>query len=249
MADTAPQRLDQFMVAARLVATRARAQDLIKRGFVHVNGKVCDKPAQIVGEGAHVVLADNTPGFVSRGAEKLVAALDHFGFDPRGRAALDVGASTGGFTEVLLQRGAEPVYAVDVGRGQLHERLRRNPRIVSLEEQDIRLLDRGLISQLIGAITADVSFISLTKALPVVLELAGPEAFLVALIKPQFELTPADIGKGGIVRDEAARDRAIENVRAFVAGTSGWRVQGVTQSPISGGSGNIEYLLGAIKNG
>ncbi|MEQ1717842.1 MAG: TlyA family RNA methyltransferase [Hyphomicrobium sp.] len=247
MAQAGSQRLDQRLVADGLVASRARALDLVKRGFVRVDGNVCVRPAQLVTAYAVISLAENTPGFVSRGAEKLAAALDYFGFEPRGRVALDAGASTGGFTEVLLQRGAGRVYAVDVGRGQLHERLRDDKRVVSLEEQDIRLLDRGLIPEPIGAIVADVSFISLTKALPVALELAAPDAFLVALIKPQFELTPGDIGKGGIVRDEAARARAVDSVRAFVAGVSGWRVLGVIESPITGGSGNIEYLLGACR--
>ncbi len=241
-------RLDIRLVSDGLVASRSRARDLILRGFVRVDGVPCVRPAEAVTARAKITLDDASPGFVSRGAEKLVAALDHFGFDPNGHAALDVGASTGGFTEVLLLRGAERVYAVDVGRGQLHERLRREPRVVALEEQDIRLLEPGLIPQLIGAITIDVSFISLTKVLPSALGTAAPGAFLVALIKPQFELTPADVGKGGIVRAAEARARAVDAVEQFVRAQPGWRKAGVIPSPILGGSGNAEYLLGAVKD-
>lgn len=242
-------RLDQYLVSAGLAPARARARDLILRGFVSVDGRVCIKPSQTVTDSTIVALAHDSPGYVSRGAEKLICALDHFGFDPSARIALDIGASTGGFTQVLLARGAAKVYAVDVGHGQLHETLQTGPRVVSLEHCDARTLNQDLVPEPVGALVADVSFISLAKALPAALLLAVPGAFLVCLIKPQFELEPDDIGKGGIVRDEAARARAVENVRAFVAVQIGWRVLGVIPSPIAGGSGNLEFLIGAVKDG
>lgn len=241
-------RLDQRLVADGLVASRSRARDLILRGFVNVDGTVCERPAQSIAPAAAVVLKADTPSYVSRGAEKLAAALDAFGFDPSGCIALDAGASTGGFTQVLLERGAKRVYAADVGTGQLHDSLRQDARVVAMENCDIRSIDAGLIADPIDAITADLSFISLSKALPGVLDLAQAGAFLVTLIKPQFELTPADIGKGGIVRDEAARLRAIGNVREFISSRAGWRIVGMIPSPILGGSGNVEHLLGAVKD-
>jgi 23S rRNA (cytidine1920-2'-O)/16S rRNA (cytidine1409-2'-O)-methyltransferase len=164
------------------------------------------------------------------------------------RSALDIGASTGGFTQVLLARGATRVYAVDVGHGQLAPRLASDPRVVSLERCDARRLDRALVPEPVGAIVADVSFISLAKALPVPLSLAGPGAWLVALIKPQFEVGPAAVGKGGVVRDPAARQQAVQTVRGWMAGQPGWRVCDVVPSPIAGGSGNEEFLLGAVRD-
>jgi 23S rRNA (cytidine1920-2'-O)/16S rRNA (cytidine1409-2'-O)-methyltransferase len=186
---------------------------------------------------------------VSRGAAKLAAALRAFEFDAEGCTALDVGASTGGFTEVLLERGAKKVYAVDVGHGQLHASLRHNARVVSLEGCDARDLTRAAVFEPITAIVADVSFISLTKALGPALALAAPGAWLVALIKPQFEVGPKLVGKGGIVRDEAARLRAVEEVTAWLAAQDGWRLAGTIPSPIRGGSGNEEFLMGALYDG
>jgi 23S rRNA (cytidine1920-2'-O)/16S rRNA (cytidine1409-2'-O)-methyltransferase len=185
---------------------------------------------------------------VSRGAAKLAAALDRFRFPVEGRIALDIGASTGGFTQVLLARGATRVYAVDVGHGQLAPRLASDPRVISLERCDARRLDRALVPEPVGAIVADVSFISLTKALPVPLALAGPGAWLVALIKPQFEAGRAAVGKGGVVRDPAARQQAVQTVRGWVAGQVGWHIADVMPSPIAGGSGNEEFLLGAVRD-
>jgi 23S rRNA (cytidine1920-2'-O)/16S rRNA (cytidine1409-2'-O)-methyltransferase len=237
------------MVERGLVPSRARAQDLIRRGLVQVAGVAEPKPGAVVAAGAAIVIADRGADGVSRGGTKLAAALDHFRFPAEGVVALDVGASTGGFTEVLLKQGAARVYAVDVGHGQLHPRLARDPRIVSLEGCDARGLDRVLVPEPVGALVADVSFISLTKALPAALALAGPGAWLVVLIKPQFEAGRAAVGKGGIVRDPAARERAVATVSAWIAGQAGWRVLGVVPSPISGGSGNVEFLLGAIRDG
>ena len=243
-------RLDKAMVERKLVASRARAQDLIRRGLVKVAGATEARPGAIVAAGASIVIADEVAAdHVSRGAEKLAAALDHFAFQVEGVVALDVGASTGGFTEVLLSRGAARVYAVDVGHGQLHPRLAHDTRVVSLEGRDARGLDRTRIPEPVGAVVADVSFISLTKALPAALTLAESGAWLVALIKPQFEAGRAAVGKGGIVRDPAARERAVADVQAMVAAQAGWRVVGVIPSPIAGGSGNAEFLLGAVHDG
>ncbi len=241
-------RLDQRLVSDGLVASRSRARDLILRGFVRVDGAVCNKPAHSVAASASVALETALPVYVSRGAEKLIAALDAFAFDPKDRVCLDAGASTGGFTQVLLERGAAKVYAVDVGSSQLHESLRGDARVTVMERCDIRTIDARHMPAPPGAIVADLSFISVTKALTGVLALAAPGAFLVVLVKPQFELTPADIGSGGIVRHAEARRRAVESVKSYVDTQPGWRVTGVIPSPIAGGSGNQEFLLGAVKH-
>jgi 23S rRNA (cytidine1920-2'-O)/16S rRNA (cytidine1409-2'-O)-methyltransferase len=241
-------RLDICLVERGLVATRARARDLIRRGLVEVAGKIETRPSVGIAADTAVRLSDAAPVHVSRGAEKLLAALQHFRFSVVGIVALDVGASTGGFTEVLLAAGAARVYAVDVGHGQLDPRLAADPRVVALEGCDARALDRSLIPDTVGAIVADVSFVSLTKALPVPLTLAGPGAWLVALIKPQFEAGRAAVGKGGIVRDAGARRRAVDLVRDWLAAQSGWRVIDAIASPIVGGSGNQEFLLGAVRD-
>jgi 23S rRNA (cytidine1920-2'-O)/16S rRNA (cytidine1409-2'-O)-methyltransferase len=232
------------LVAEGLVPSRARAADLIRRGCVTVMGATVLKPGALVADDAPIVVAAGAGDGVSRGALKLEAALHDFGFDPVGRVALDIGASTGGFTEVLLAEGAAKVYAVDVGRGQLHERLRADPRVVSLEATDARNLDAALILEPVGTIVADVSFISLTQALPAALKRAAPGAWLVALVKPQFEAGREAVGKGGIVRKAEDRERAVVRVRDFLEG-EGWIVLGVIPSPIEGGSGNVEFLIGA----
>jgi 23S rRNA (cytidine1920-2'-O)/16S rRNA (cytidine1409-2'-O)-methyltransferase len=231
-----------------MVPSRARAQDLIRRGLVDIGGVVAQRPSAGVAADAAIGLSDAAGDHVSRAAVKLIAALDRFRFPVTGVVALDVGASTGGFTQALLDRGAARVYAVDVGHDQLHARLAADPRVASLENCDARRLDRTLVSEPIGALVADVSFISLTKALPVPLTLTRPGAWLVALIKPQFEAGRTAIGKGGIVRDPAARQRAVELVRDWVAAQPGWRVLDVIPSPIAGGSGNEEFLLGAVRD-
>jgi 23S rRNA (cytidine1920-2'-O)/16S rRNA (cytidine1409-2'-O)-methyltransferase len=243
------RRLDVVMVERGLAPSRARACSLIRQGLVEVAGAPRTRPASRVAPGAAIGVRAEAPRYVSRGALKLAAALDHFHLPVAGVVALDVGASTGGFTEVLLARGAARVYAVDVGHGQLDARLGKDVRVVVLEGCDARRLDRGLIAEEIGAIVADVSFISLSKALAAPLALAAADAWLVALIKPQFEVGRAAIGKRGIVRDAAARRRAVEEVSAFVAAQAGWRVCGVIASPVRGGSGNAEFLLGAVRAG
>ncbi len=231
-----------------LAPTRSRARDLILRGLVLVDGAVQTKPGALVGE-AMALSVEGEADYVSRGALKLAAALDAFGFDAAGRVGLDVGASTGGFTDVLLSRGAAKVYAVDVGHGQLVAKLKDDGRVVSLEGRDARSLTREEVPDQVGAIVADVSFISLEKALPASLMLAVPGAWLVALVKPQFEAGRDAIGKGGIVRDAAVREAQGERIRAWLDEQPGWRTVGLMPSPIQGGSGNEEYLVGARFDG
>jgi 23S rRNA (cytidine1920-2'-O)/16S rRNA (cytidine1409-2'-O)-methyltransferase len=242
-------RLDQALVQRGLVLTRARARDLILRGEVSIGDAVVTRPAAPVSADQTIVVARYDENYVSRGVLKLDAALARFGFDPAGRIALDVGASAGGFTAVLLRRGALRVYAVDVGSGQLNARLRANRRVVTLERTDARALSLELIPEPVGAIAADVSFISLAKALPAALVLAAPHAWLAALIKPQFEAGRQAISKAGIVRDPAARERAVLAVRNWLSAQDGWRVTDVMRSPIVGGSGNEEFFIGAVHDG
>lgn len=242
------ERLDMAMLKRGLVPTRSRARDLIQRGAVSVEGTVVAKPGTLVAEDAAIALSESSH-YVSRGGLKLAAALDAFGLDPAGRVALDVGASTGGFTEVLLARGAARVYAVDVGHGQLHPRLAADPRVTSLEGFDARALSPREVPEPVGAIVADVSFISLEKALPAALALAAPGAWLVALVKPQFEAGRDAVGKGGIVRDAHVRAAQADKVAAWIGGRAGWHVVGIIASPIEGGSGNQELLLGARRDG
>ncbi|MDO9383406.1 MAG: TlyA family RNA methyltransferase [Hyphomicrobiaceae bacterium] len=245
MEDTVqPARLDQVLVTRGLAATRSRARDLILRGAVSVDGKTVVKPAAAIPATASLSVTAEASD-VSRGAVKLRAALETFAFDPGGKICLDIGASTGGFTQALLAGGAAKVYAVDVGHGQLAAALRGDERVVSLEGTDARSLTAAQIPDRIGAIVADVSFISLPKALAVPLSFAAPGAWLAALIKPQFEAGRDGIGKRGIVRNDDVRGAAVESVRAWVAEQPGWTVSGVIPSPITGGSGNQEFLLGA----
>jgi 23S rRNA (cytidine1920-2'-O)/16S rRNA (cytidine1409-2'-O)-methyltransferase len=241
-------RLDKALLMRGLVPTRARARDLIVRGAVSVDGAVQLKPGAVVAENAPIALSEASD-YVSRGSLKLEAALSAFGFDPAGRVCLDIGASTGGFTDLLLQRGAAHVFAVDVGHGQLHQRLRDDPRVTSLEGMDARALSGREIDQAVTAIVADVSFISLEKALPAGLALARAGSWLVALVKPQFEAGPQAIGKGGIVRDAEVRDAQAEKIANWIGSLPGWLVDGVIASPIEGGSGNQEFLLGAHLDG
>jgi 23S rRNA (cytidine1920-2'-O)/16S rRNA (cytidine1409-2'-O)-methyltransferase len=241
------RRLDLLMVERGLAPTRSRARDLIVRGCVTVAGAPAGKPGQEVGEEVLIEVAAQAGRLVSRGGLKLAAALDHFRFPVEGRTVLDIGASTGGFTQVLLEAGAQRIYAVDVGHGQLDEGLRRDSRVVSLESRDARSLTAADVPNPVDAIVADVSFISLIKALPVPLSFAAPGAWLAALVKPQFEAGPKAVGKGGIVRSAVERRRAVAAVRDWVAGQPGWHVLGVIESPVQGGSGNLEYLLGAKK--
>lgn len=242
-------RLDQAMVARQLVATRARARDLISRGFVRVQDETITKPSARVGGDARIMLDVAAPLYVSRGAEKLTAALEAFGFSPAGRLALDVGASTGGFTQVLLAGGARKVFAVDVGHDQLDAGLRAVPEVISLEGVDARSLTPAMLDGGVDAVVVDVSFISLLKVLPSVLALTHPGAWLIALVKPQFEVGRENLGKGGIVRDAAAQQAALGRVRGWLSAQSGWWIAGDMSSPITGGSGNHEFLVGARRDG
>ena len=241
-------RLDQLLVDSGLAATRSRAADLVRRGAVSVEGAKALKPGTLVRRDAVLIVDRFASPYVSRGGLKLAAALDAFGFSPDGRVALDLGASTGGFTDVLLERGAAKVYAIDVGRDQLDKTLRADPRVVMLEATDARRLDTSFINEPVQAIVADVSFISLTLVLPVAFSLAAPGAWLVALVKPQFEAGREGVGKGGIVRDPAKRNEAVTKIREFIE-KSGWTVSGEIASPILGGSGNEEFLIGARHGG
>lgn len=242
------QRLDLALVARGLVATRARARDLILRGEVEVDGRSAARPALMVADGSVLRLTCGPADYVSRGRLKLQAALDQLALEATGLVALDIGASTGGFTEALLAAGAARVYAVENGTGQLHPHLASDPRVVSLESTDARRLDRALVPEPVGAIVADVSFISLIKVLPASLALAAPGCWLVALVKPQFEGEPGTIPQDGVVKDPALRAAAVERVSGWVAAQSGWRVLGTIPSPIHGGDGNVEYLLGARRD-
>lgn len=240
-------RLDKVLLSRGLAVSRSRARDLIVRGQVQVAERVVVEPSALVEEGAPILVADGVD-YVSRGGAKLAAGLAAFGFDVKDRIVLDVGASTGGFTEVLLAGGVAKVYAVDVGHGQLHPRIKDDPRVLSLERCDARSLTREQIPEPVTAIVADLSFISLAKALPAPLALAAPGAWLVALVKPQFEAGPSGVGKGGIVRDEAVREAAVAAVADWLGAQAGWHVRGIIPSPITGGSGNQEYLLGAMRD-
>ncbi|MDR3373646.1 MAG: TlyA family RNA methyltransferase [Ancalomicrobiaceae bacterium] len=237
------QRLDQWLVEHGVYASRARARDAILRGEVLVSGRPAAKPGQIVEAGDAVEVSDPARGFVSRSALKLAAALDAFSLSPEGADCLDVGASTGGFTEVLLQRGAARVIALDVGHGQLAPSIAGNPRVISMEGVNARELTPGDLPYQPNLIVADVSFISLKLVLPPVLALATAAAAGAFLIKPQFEVGRQHVGKGGLVRDEAVALAAVSGIEALVQ-SLGWRLLGRTPSPIAGGDGNREYLIG-----
>lgn len=241
------QRLDQLLVARGLVQSRARAADLIARGAVRIAGELAAKAGQLVAAEAEVAVDPAANAHVARSGAKLAAALAHFKLDAHGVIALDIGASTGGFTQVLLEAGARKVYAVDVGHAQLHDSLRSDPRVVSLEGQDARGLSRVQIAEPVMAIVADVSFVSLRHVLPEPLRLAAEGCWLVALVKPQFEAGRDAIGKRGIVYEEAVRQGAVQGIVSFLEG-AGWRIVGDLQSPLPGKEGNIEWLVGAVRD-
>jgi 23S rRNA (cytidine1920-2'-O)/16S rRNA (cytidine1409-2'-O)-methyltransferase len=238
------QRLDEALVARQLYPSRARARDAILRGTILVDGEPARKPSQMVLQDAILTTADEAQKFVSRSALKLIHALDHFKIDPAGRVVLDIGASTGGFTQVALQRGARHVFAVDVGHGQM---MLEGPQITLHEGLNARDLELEHISQDVSLILCDVSFIPLHIALPKALDLVEAAAILIALIKPQFEVGRFGVTRGGMVKDEAAHDRVCEEVTEFLA-ASGWTVKGIIPSPMDGGDGNAEFLIAASKN-
>ena len=241
-------RLDQTLVARGLTETRSKARDLILRGQVFVDGKTTTKPGINVREQTNISIATNEAHYISRGGLKLEAALAHYKFSPVDCVAIDVGSSTGGFTDVMLRQGAQHVFAVDVGQDQLHSTLRADDRVTVMEQQDARELNAALIPSPVTAIVSDVSFISVTQALPAAMALAVPGAWMVALIKPQFELAASAIGKGGIVKSDTARLSAIERVTAWLDTMSGWAARDVIESPITGKGGNVEFLIGATLN-
>ena len=249
MSENHTERLDKVLVEKGLVSTRSRARDLIKRGAVFLEGTMLSKPSLNVAVDAAIEVVGDDNHYVSRGSLKLIRALDYFSIDVSNHIALDLGASTGGFSQVLFERGVDKVYAIDVGHGQLHSSLIDNSKIISIENQDVRKLTREIIPDDINIITCDLSFISLTKALYPSLKFVKENAFLVALVKPQFEVGKKALGKGGIVRDEEIRLSAVKNIEAWVNKQRGWQVADVISSPITGQSGNQEYLLGAQYRG
>ncbi|TCD13445.1 TlyA family RNA methyltransferase [Oricola cellulosilytica] len=240
-------RLDHLLVERGLAASRSRARDAILRGTVTVDGQLIAKPGQIVSGTSQVALNDPAQPYVSRAALKLKAALEHFGISVEGRIGLDVGASTGGFTQVLLERGAKHVDAIDVGRDQLAPMLRADPRVTSTEGLNARDLDADHLNGIAPEIvTSDLSFISLKLALPPVLNLAAPGADAILLVKPQFEVGRERVGKGGLV-SKADGEACAADLAAWLSGIPGWRVIGTCPSPIAGGDGNGEYLLAGHK--
>ncbi|MEZ5934679.1 MAG: TlyA family RNA methyltransferase [Alphaproteobacteria bacterium] len=238
-------RADQLLVERGLAETRTRAQALIMAGAVFSGETRIDKPGQALQADAALDLRGQPLPYVSRGGLKLVHGLDHFGLDPAGMTAVDVGASTGGFTDVLLQRGAAHVYAVDVGHGQLDWKLRNDARVTVLEKTNARYLTSAQIPEPIDLVVCDASFISLKLVLPASLALVRPEGFLIALIKPQFEVGKGEVGKGGVVRDEALHARVCAEIEAWLADEQRWSVLGITPSPILGPKGNREFLIHA----
>jgi 23S rRNA (cytidine1920-2'-O)/16S rRNA (cytidine1409-2'-O)-methyltransferase len=238
-------RLDLLLVERGLVESRSRAQALVMAGLVFSGARRLDKPGALVPLETPLALRGQDHPWVSRGGLKLAHALAEFGIDPAGRTGLDVGASTGGFTDVLLAQGAAKIYAVDVGHGQLAWKLREDPRVVVLERINARHLTREQVPEPIDLIVCDASFIGLELALPAALALAASGAELIALIKPQFEVGPRDVGKGGIVRDPELHRLVCRRIADWLDGLRGWRVRGVVESPITGAEGNKEFLIAA----
>ncbi len=238
-------RADQLIVDRGLAESRTRAQALILAGLVFVGDRRVDKAGQTLPADAELILKGRDHPWVSRGGVKLAHALDHFGWDVTGAVAIDVGSSTGGFTDVLLTKGAAKVYAVDSGTNQLAWKLRQDPRVVVHEQTSARILTPDHIPESVDLIVCDASFIGLAKVLERPLTFAKPTARLLALIKPQFEAGPGEVGKGGVVRDPALHARVCAEVEAWVSGQPGWQVLGIVQSPITGPEGNVEFLIAA----
>jgi 23S rRNA (cytidine1920-2'-O)/16S rRNA (cytidine1409-2'-O)-methyltransferase len=239
-------RLDEALVARGLFVSRARARDAVLRGTVSVNGVAARKVSQTVQDKDELVVHDAAQRFVSRAALKLLHALDVFKIEAEGRVALDIGASTGGFTQVLLERGAAHVIAVDVGHGQMVAEIAEDPRVQSFEGLNARVLTREHVPGTVGLIVCDVSFISLKLALPVALDLVGQGSRLIALIKPQFEVGKENVGRGGMVTDPSEHNRVCSEISDFLV-ASGWEVLGIEPSPMLGGDGNKEFLIVARK--
>ena len=237
------RRADQLLVEQGLAESRTKAQALILAGLVSCNGRRVDKPGEQLAADLALALKGRDHPWVSRGGIKLAHALDHFHITVEGQVALDIGASTGGFTDALLSRGAKRVYAVDVGHGQLAWKLRQDPRVIVHERLNARYLTRADIPEPLDIITCDASFIGLATVLRAPLALTAEQAQLVALVKPQFEAGPDRVGKGGVVRDPEVHREVCERVVAWVAAQPGWSVAGTVESPIRGPEGNREFLL------
>ncbi len=240
-------RVDQLLVARGLAESRARAQALVLAGLVFSGQTKLAKPGQAIAEDAPLEVRGRDHPWVSRGGIKLAHALEHFALDPAGVTAMDIGSSTGGFTDVLLSKGAVHVFAVDSGTNQLAWKLRQDPRVTVLEQTSARLLTPTLIDRACHWVVCDASFISLAKVLEVPLKLAASPCQLVALIKPQFEVGKGEVGKGGVVRDPALHARVCAEVRGWLE-EQGWQVQGIAQSPITGPEGNVEFLIAAQRH-
>ena len=241
-------RADQLLVSRGLAESRTRAQALIMAGAVFSGEKKLSKAGEMLADDSALEVRGKDHPWVSRGGIKLDHGLTHFGFDVTGAVALDVGSSTGGFTDVLLSRGAAKVYAVDVGTNQLAWKLRQDPRVVVHEQTNARRLSVEQVPEPIDIIVCDASFIGLSKVLEAPIKLAKPGTRLIALIKPQFEAGREEVGKGGVVRDPAVHERVCADAKAWVE-RQGWVVLGITPSPITGPEGNVEFLLGAEKTG
>jgi len=239
-------RIDQLLVERGLAESRTRAQALVMAGHVMLGDKKADKPGLQVAEDAEISVKGQDHPWVSRGGIKLAHALEHFGIDVTGSVAIDVGSSTGGFTDVLLSKGAAKVYAVDSGTNQLAWKLRQDPRVIVHEQTSARILTAEHVPEQLDIIVCDASFISLSKVLERPMTFAKPGAQLVALIKPQFEAGRGEVGKGGVVRDSAVHQRVCDDVSAWLESV-GWRVAGLTESPITGPKGNVEFLVWAVK--
>ena len=240
-------RIDQLLVERGLAESRTRAQALVMAGHVMLGDKKADKPGLQVAEDAEISVKGQDHPWVSRGGIKLAHALEQFGINVTGMVAIDVGSSTGGFTDVLLSKGAAKVYAVDSGTNQLAWKLRQDPRVIVHEQTSARILTGEHIPEVVDLIVCDASFISLGKVLERPLSFAKPGALIVALIKPQFEAGRGEVGKGGVVRDAAVHARVCDEVSAWLE-DSGWAVKGLTESPITGPKGNVEFLIWALKS-
>lgn len=240
------ERLDKILVDRGLVTSRTRAEELIKNGDVLVNGQTLDKPGKKIDSQAKIILLNEELAWVSRGALKLLKAIDTFSIEPKDKVAIDVGASTGGFTQVLLEKGASKVYCVDVGHGQLHEIIRSNPKIVNIEKTHIRELTKEKVTELVDLAVIDVSFISLEKVLPFLVPFLKPSAQIVALIKPQFELERKALNKHGIVRSSSYYPSVLKKIQS-VCNSCNFETIDIIDSPIVGGDGNKEFLLYALK--
>lgn len=240
------ERLDKILVERGLVTSRTRGEELIRNGDVLVNGLTVDKPGKKISLDAKIILLNEEMTWVSRGALKLLKALESFSINPKNQIFIDLGASTGGFTEVLLSKDVAKVYCVDVGHDQLHERIKSNPKIVNLEKTHVRELNNHVIPELVDGIVIDVSFISLTKVLPFLTSLLKPNGKIIALVKPQFEVERKQLNKHGIVRSSSSYPKVIDAVKRSLIDCQ-LDIQDLIDSPITGGDGNKEFLLWAIK--